>query len=61
MDEYPGHPTIGEIWRAVTDHEARLRKVESVVSEMRGASNLLWAILGTSILGAGALLAGLLR
>ena len=43
------------------DHETRLRKVESVVSEMRGARNLMWAILGTSILGAGALLAGLLR
>jgi len=61
VDEYPGHPTIGEVWRAVKDHETRLRKVESVVSEMRGARNLMWAILGTSILGAGALLAGLLR
>ena len=63
MDEHPadGRPTLGEVWRAVTDHETRLRRVEDVVAQMRGARTLLWAILGTSALGAIAMLAALLR
>lgn len=70
MDEHPvdGRPTIGEVWRAlsevrvdVTDHEVRMRKIEAVVSEMRGARNLLWGVLGTTALGALAMVAALWR
>ena len=45
----------------MTDHETRLRRVEDVVAQMRGARTLLWAILGTSALGATAMIAVLLR
>jgi hypothetical protein len=50
LDRYAVAQRMTSVERDIEDHELRLRALESAIQQMRGARNLLVAVLGTSIL-----------
>jgi hypothetical protein len=50
VDRYAVAQRMTSVERDIEDYELRLRALESAIQQMRGARNLLVAVLGTSIL-----------